>query len=635
MNYELTATNHFMTANDKQTEKTSVAPPKSFLAVGPTLHYSHRNVVRCWVLAVVAFSICCFSWSKIVSGTFWPFDIEAITSPEFWRLDQSILTGVSIFEYPWQIVVLGLLMGVLAVVPVLMSQLMSFSYSLPFVMGVALLANLPGLALCLLVSCFGAACRPLRFRSRFIAIALCMAPQLLYWGYFGGARGVEPLKWGFSFAPWVCAWLTGLAIAAIVLGIGHYTRYRPGLVWIVTSVFLLLAIATFEIRIGFDELDYQLYVIKNNPENESLFHDHSITEALDKTITNPAIKKYLAGFFYPAEPISLRAELKRELQFELSHDRWPNWFIVPQELKYQAKRQWLLEQYDLFITKRPQSRRMPIALYYKALLSEYSPDIKLLADMELLHFYNNYPHHESLPIWYPLYENFPGSSESLEARWRIARDWAGAGKFEQAEKIAAEAQDMVEKRLKLLEEKQTKSDSLFGLFRPPADSAMTAFKLSELQRELNQLRALIGTENRIGEPGSAERLARFVMLNPYSMDYGQRLDELLRQTGAKDGLRDNILLAQAKLTDDEQLQADKLSQLHQEFQQTDGGMQALYELGLLKISQWRQQQESNPELKKKYLAQTRAILTSFITLYPNSFYVEQVKKNLENLPKVE
>jgi len=149
------------------------------------------------------------------------------------------------------------------------------------------------------------------------------------------------------------------------------------------------------------------------------------------------------------------------------------------------------------------------------------------------------------------------------------------------------------------------------------------------------LRVLIGRENRTGEKGAAERLAGFVMLNPYSMDYGQRLDELLRQTGAKDGLRDNILLAQAKLTDDGQLQAEKLSQLHQEFQQTDGGMQALYELGLLKISQWRQQQESNPELKKKYLAETRVILTSFITLYPNNFYVEQVKKNLENLPKVE
>jgi hypothetical protein len=624
-----------MTADNKQTEKTSIAAPKSFLTVGPVLHYSHRNVMRCWVLAVVAFGVACFSWSKITNGVFWSFDVEAITSPEFWRLDQSILTGVSIFEYPWQIVVLGLLMGVLAVVPVLMSQLMSFSYSMPFILGVALVANLPGFAICLLVSCFGAACRPLRFRSRFIAIALCMAPQLLYWGYFGSAKGVGPLEWGFSFAPWVCAWFDALCIAGIVLGIGHFTRYRPGPVWIVTGVMILTAIVVFEVKIGFDELDYHLYVVKNNPENESLFHDHTIVEALDKTITNPATKKYLAGFFYPAEPIALRAELKRELQFELSRDRWPSWFIVPQELNYQAKRQWLLEQYDLFITKRPQSHRMPIALYYKALLSEYRPELSLLAEKETLHFYNDYPHRESLPIWYFLYENFPQSNESLEARWRIASDWAGAGRFEQAEKIAAEAQDMVEKRLKLLEEKQAKSESLFGLFRPPPDSAMTVFKLGELQRELNQLRLLLGPENRIGEPGAAERLARFVTLNPYGLDYGQRLDELLRQTGAKDGLRDNILLAQAKLIADQQLQAQKLSQLHQEFQETDGGMQALYELGLLKISLWRQQQESNLELKKKYLTQTRAILTSFVNLYPNSFYAEQVKKNLENLPKAE
>jgi len=624
-----------MTANNKQTEKPPIAAPKSFLTVGPTLHYSHRNVQRCWVLAVVAFSIGCISWSKIVSGTFWSFDIEAVTSSEFWRLDQSILTGVNIFEYPWQVVVLGLLMGVLAAVPVLTSQLMSFSYSLPFILGVALFANLPLLAICLLVSCFGAACRPLRFRSRFIAIALCMAPQLLYWGFFGGAKGVEPIKWGFSFAPWTCAWFVALCIAGIVLGIGHFMRYRPGLVWIVTGAVVLASVALFEVKIGFDELDYQLYVAKNDPENIGEFHDHSIIEALDKTITDPAVKKYLARFFYPAEPIALRAELKKELQFRISQDRWPSWFIMPQELNYQDKRRRLLEQYDLFISNRSQSRRMPIALYYKALLSEYSPELSLLGEKETLHFYNDYPHREFLLIWHSLYEDFPKSSESLEARWRIARDWAGAGKFDQAEKIAAEAQDMVAGRLKLLEEKQTKSDSLFSLFRPPADSAMTAFKLSELQRRLNQLRLLIGPENRIGEKGVDERLAKFVMLNPYSLDYGQRLDELLRQTGAKDGLRDNILLAQAKLTADEQLQAEKLSQLHQGFQETDGGMQALYELGLLKISLWRQQQESNLELKKKYLAQTRTILTSFINLYPNSFYAEQVKKNLENLPKVE
>jgi hypothetical protein len=125
------------------------------------------------------------------------------------------------------------------------------------------------------------------------------------------------------------------------------------------------------------------------------------------------------------------------------------------------------------------------------------------------------------------------------------------------------------------------------------------------------------------------------MLNPYSLDYEYQLNELLRQTGAKDGLRDNILLAQAKLITDERQQVEKLSQIHQGFQESDGGMQALYELGLLKISLWRQHEGSNAELKKKYLAETRDTLTSFVSLYPNSFYAEQVKKNLEGLPTVE
>ncbi|MHC4184618.1 MAG: hypothetical protein ACYSR4_01620, partial [Planctomycetota bacterium] len=369
--------------NSKQAEKTPKVASKSFMAVGPTLHYSHRNVQRFWLLAVVAFGLTCLFWSKVLTGSFWSFDLSTVTSPQLWRLDQSVMTGASIFEYPWQILVLGLLMGILAIVPILVSQLMSFSYSVPLLLGVAFLANLPAFAACLLISCVAAACRPLRFRSRFTAIALCTAPQLIYWGapqliywgYFGGAKAAEPIRWGFSFAPWICAWIVGLGIAGLVLGVGHFTRYRPGLVLAFSFLFLLLAVVTFEIRIGFDELDYQLYVAKNDPEQINEFHDHSITEALDRTITDPAVRDYLAGFFYPTEPIPLRAELKREILVQLGQARWPGWFIVPTELKYQAKKQWLFKQYDSFITRRPASRRMPVALYYKALLTEYTPDI--------------------------------------------------------------------------------------------------------------------------------------------------------------------------------------------------------------------------------------------------------------------
>jgi len=616
--------------NDKQTEKVPKVTSKSFMTVGPTLHYSHKNVQRCWLLAVAAFGLSCFFWSRIVTGSFWSFSFRVLIFPKFWRLGQVITGGVSIFEYPWQILVLGLLMGILAIVPVLISQLMSFRYSLPFILAVVFIANLPGLALCIFISCFAAACRPLRFRSRFIAIALCTAPQLIYWGCFGSARGGDPVEWGFSFTPWVCAWLIGLGIAGLVLGIGHFTRYRPGLVWVFTLVFLVLAIVTFEMRIGFDELDYQLYVAKNNPEQTEEFHDHSITEALDETIANPAVRRYLAGSFYPTEPIALRAKLKEKIQTQLRFDRWPSWFIASPELKYLDKKRWLFEQYDSFINRRPQSRRMPIALYYKALLSEYNPDIKMLEQKETLHFYSDYPYERSRQIWWSLYVDFGASPESAEARWRIAKHLAGQGRFEQADELLAEAQTMVAERLELREKEQAQGETFFRSFRPPADSAMTVSKLTELQRRLNQLRNLIGSENRMGRPASSERLARFVMLNSHAFDYERHLDELLDEMGDNDPLRDNILLAKTKLVADEQRRAEKLNELHKKFADNDGGMQALYELGLLKISLY--QNESNLEQKKENLADARATLTRFISLYPDSFCAEQVKKILNNLP---
>ena len=618
---------------NNQTEKTPILVSKSFMAVGPTLHYSHKNVQICWLLAVVAFGLSCLFWSKIVTGSFWSFNVQTVTTMEFWRLDQSITTGVSIFEYPWQILVLGFLMGIMAAVPVLISQLMSFRYSIIFILEVFSLANLPGFAICLLISCVAAACRPLRFRSRFIAIALCTAPQLIYWGYFGGARGVEPIEWGFSFTPWICAWLEALVIAGFVLGIGHFTRYRPGLTWIFTLLTLIIAVVIFEVTIGFDELDYQLYVVKNNPELAGEFHDHSITEALDATIRDPATKKYLEESFYPADPIARRAELKREIQEQLRYDFWPGWFIVPQELKYRQKKERLLEQYDLFISQRPNSRRMPIVLYYKAMLNELSPDAEMLGQKEVLHFYSNHPHEKNRQTWWKLYRDFGNSAEALEARWRIARHRAGQQMFEEAERLLAEALTMLDaEKSKQLEAEQKLSGKLFGPFRRPADSIMTVPKLNELQRRLFQSQVLVSSENRTAEPGSIERLARFVKLNPHAPDYAQHLDGLLEQTEDGDPLRDNILLAQAKLVADDLLRAEKFSEIHAQYDRTDGGAMALYELGLLKISFWRRQDDSNTDMKKKHLEDARSTLTSFISSYTDHFCTEQVKNNLAGLP---
>lgn len=620
--------------SDKGTQKSSIAVSKSFMAVGPTLHYSHKNVQICWLLALAAFGVTCLFWSKIVTGIFWSFNAQTAMDPASWRLDRYITTGVSIFEYPWQILVLGLLMGVLAVVPMLISQLMSFRYSIPLILMVFFFANLPGFAICLLISCVAVACRPLRFRSRFIAIALCAAPQLIYWGYFGGVREVEAVKWGVSFTPWICAWLDALIIAGLVLGIGHFTRYKPGLTWIFTTLTLVIAVVVFEKAIGFDELDYNLYVANKNPEHVAMFHDRSISEALDATIQDPATQEYLEDSSYPADPIARRAELKREMQDKLqSRDSWPTWFIVPDSLKYQQEKIRLTNQYDMFISLRPESRRIPIVLYYKAMLSEYTPDTALLVEKEVLHFYSDYPHERARKTWWTLYRDYGNSPESLEARWRLAKYYAGQRAFGQAEELLAEAQIMLAAvYTKLSEAESAPSSGLFGLFHEPADTVMTLPKLEDLRLRLNQLQLLISSENRTDEPGSIERLAKFVMLNPHVSDYAQHLDGLLEQTEGEDKLRDNILLAQAKLIPDDQLRAEKLGELHAEHGDTDGGMHALFELGMLQIGMGHRQDPANVQFRQKFFKQARATLQKFLELYPNSFYVEQVKKNLNGLP---
>ncbi|MCK5565232.1 MAG: hypothetical protein KAJ07_08290 [Planctomycetes bacterium] len=611
-----------------------LGPTKSFMTIGPTLHYSHANVRRWWMLAVVVYIAVCFFWSKILTGSAMMLDLATAFSPESWKLGQFISSPLSIFEYPSQIIVFGLLMGIIAAAPLLISQLLSFRYSILMLLSVVFIAKLPLLGALLLLSCLAVACRPLRFRSRFIAIALCMAPQLVYWALFGGIESADPVHWGFSYAPWIGAWLTGLAISGIVIGIGHFTRYRPGLVWSVTTVFLLTAVVLFQTTVSFAELDYQLYIAGNNPDQVPEFYNHKLSKQLDETIADRGTKSFLAGLFYPTEPLLLREELKDEIQIQLGYDRWPNWFKVSEDLNFQLKRQWLLNQYDLFINKRSTSKRMPVALYYKAMLNEYTPDVRMFAMTETLHFYSDYPRRENLPIWYKLYDEFPQSPEALEARWRIAMHLAGQGEFEKATELCEVAIVMIGKQIAAANRTDDETQSLFAVFVQPRDTVMTTPTLKELQRKLHELKTLIGPENRQQSSTSKKLLAEFVILNPYIWDYPGRLDKLLEGVKKTDPLYDNIMLAKAMLLVDMEIRNKLLKDLSENFSKTDGGIQALYELGLVNVKLWKDHPQDGPE-KQKYLANTRQILKTFIESHPKSIFTEHAQFMLNSLPTIE
>ena len=611
------------------------------MTAGPTLHYSHANVNNCYLMAVLVYYLTAVFWCKLMTGglIYSPF-------PGPFRLEQLVLSPLSIYEYPAQIFVMGFLVGIFIAVPILASQLMSFKYSILFVLILAIIAGLPGLAAAVLLGAFATALRPLRFRSRYIAIVLCTSPAFLYFGFFGGTKNADNILWAMSFAPWFDGLLTALIISAIVLIIGHFTRYRPGLIWSMSAITLAVAIIVFQDKINLAELDYQLYVAKNNPETVKEFQDNSITEALDRTLTSPQSRSYFQSPFYPVEPIALRAVLKKEIQTRLLLDRWPEWFDEPANLGYQSKKRQLLKEYDKFINpvkhwwkptflhkvllkSKIRTKRMPIALYYKAMLSELTPDLNILVEKEILHFYNDYPHRENLPIWHRLYFDYPTSRESIEARWRRAVHLAGMEEFSYAHQLIEQGLAMIE--TESAKASQTGTTETEAIFHKPATTVITEYELKKIKRKLQYLDNLIGKENLNGQTSNRQQLAQFILLNPHDIFYKKQLDNLLEQAGAESPLTDNIVLAQTMLISDVVLRAQRLGEVAKKFAGTDGGIQAKFEQASLKLTIWKEHNLSDAE-REKYLTEAKAGLKRFIKDHPNSIFAEQAQEKLAVLP---
>jgi len=639
-----------MANESSQTNKPAPGPVKSLMTAGPSLHYSHANVTAFWLGAVLIYTFTCLFWSKMLAGSFLPFTIESIVDSSRWQLQRFLVYPLSIFEYPWQIVVLGALMGILAIMPPLIAQLLSFIYSLPFLLALAFIADMPAFAVFVALSSVAAACRPLRFRSRFISIALCLAPQIFYWAYFGSIPNTEPVRWGFSFAPWMVAWLTAIMFAAVVLAIGHFTRYKPGPNFLIGLLVLASTIFIFRKYIGFDELAYQQFVASNSPEQVVEFQQHSISQALDDSIKNPAAAKYFSTFFTSSQPVILRQELKDDIRIQFANDHWPTWFAVPQNLNYPAKRQWLLAQYDLFINqkcpwwlpdtifkklkgRRSRSKRMPMALYYKAITSEMTPDPLMLTQKELLSFSSDYPRRSCLPIWYEICEKYPSSTEAIEARRRIAMHLAGAGLFDHATRLLEQAAAMINQKIQANQKALPSSAPFFTPFTQPSFTAISDIKLAQVLREVERLLQLIAAQTPVTDPQSKARLSKFILLDQTAPDYPQVVEQLISQTPPDDPLMDNLLLAKAMLIKDRSRQAQDLAKIYQNYKTTDAAREALFELAILKVHNWQDTSlAASPAKKQKSLMEAKATLNDFLRLYPGSSLAPQIKTILDGLP---
>ena len=135
-----------------------------------------RNLRR-FLSVLIPFALACILSFKILSGQWFNFHPASYVS---WSLAGSFLFPVSIFQLPIQVIILGLLLGLIIIISILAAQSFGLAPAVFFIACVFWLGHLPMMALILLAAVFLAANPPLLSRSRFYSALLGLVPVMVY-----------------------------------------------------------------------------------------------------------------------------------------------------------------------------------------------------------------------------------------------------------------------------------------------------------------------------------------------------------------------------------------------------------------------------------------------------------------------
>jgi hypothetical protein len=554
----------------------------------------------------------------------------------------TLLSPLNIFQFPAYILVTALLMSLLCTVPIIIAQFYNLLYAIPFVLMVFFLGHNPVLSLCLFASSTTASFEPLRFKSKFVASVVCLIPVLLYWFLFSGSNPEQDiLRWALLYSPWGLAFLFSVTIFGLILTIGHFLRYRPGILLPVFGLLLAVTVLLFSFKIGMDQRDFHAEVYRFSPEQIETFRNHSITPILQQELARRLEKSP-----YLSEEL-IMTQLRMEWRWTFNNDISivqnfqqadgisPISLARQKKLRIEvARMEAITSHIDKFIANHQQNSKVADAIYYKALLTDMKIDALALRDEDTLKFYYDIPSAHSESTWQDILNRFADSDVAIEARWRLA--WLKAGRkparvndpynYDEPSLILGQARDLCDQALQRqrqpVEEKSGWTHQLKTIFSPPPSSINYA-QLCDLRQRIEILILLISKENRTGHLENEERLAEFVSLDPHQLNYQDRLKELMLNSPKPDPLQDNIELAQALLIKDPSEKATQLSMIMQQYTGRDGASGATLALAQLL---------SKKTLDEKKHEQVHELLQTAIDKNPESYLMQCARQILEKNP---
>jgi len=198
------------------------------------------------VVNLLAFVVVNAFWRYLATGAWVDFTPAAYAADVAVPVGRFLVEPLSVFRYPWMILVTGVVLGCVIYVPVVAAVLYRLPFAMVFLAIVALVGHAPLLALTMGVGCVLAARTGWRSDMPFLAALLGLSPAVVYFGfaYLGvSSQGTLPLQRWLLVAPLAMAMMLAVLASWPVLRLAKWTGYRPGVVWPVILMLLAPPIA--------------------------------------------------------------------------------------------------------------------------------------------------------------------------------------------------------------------------------------------------------------------------------------------------------------------------------------------------------------------------------------------------------
>ncbi len=500
-----------------------------------------------------------------------------------------LIYPIPVSQVPMMMVIAALVMASLTAIPILVSLLYRFRFSLIFIFIVGFVAVLPWLAIMLTLCCYLARWWRLQYSFRYATAVVAMLPLLLYYALATrnapASLHLPPMELAKLYVPWVVAFVAACAVMAIVLTIARIVNYRPGAIAPLMAIMFATPVILFETEVGRDELYYRLLESRFGPGSKVHFVDNvdatpvirqialtRLEEIKDPNATlNGVMEQVRLALVFQLAPMQVRAEYTR-LAEQVALEQGAAFAEEQAEARQMAEH---------FRRRFPQSRYLPNTLYIEGRATDLRVDREFFLKNLMIRHYQDFPNMASRPVWRELHERFPRSPLASLAVLRLAiletRDPDGS----------------VDEAVRLLDEiiehwtDSHKPPEVAGglrgfLAKRPASDRLDVDPAG-IAQQAREMRFLL-VSNRDPEQND-KALKELFSLNPMSPYYIRNLRDLLaaiQRGDLRSRLDDNIELRMALAEPSRSLRIAAIEKCVDKFtrrENSDALPRALYELG--------------------------------------------------------